>query len=431
MAKTTTTTTTTTTRLHGDEMAAPIATGAMKRRLLGSISFSGAGFLGCYHMGAASALLGQGYLVRPGDCPSIDGQEDASYPALKSPPILTGVSAGSIVSAALSAGVRPDDGMDTLLQISRRTREKGGALDVLRPGFSLVDQVEDLLLLSMKRALGGTGESASDYDKELWTKRIAGGKLLRIGLTDYRLFTPAGVVRDIPEAYRYVDQYRDVDDAVAVCILSSYIPGATGTLRGAQCPMNASVRNSWARVFEMERLGYVKDGKTGKPVLKAAELESDEPGDLHYWDGGLADIFPTIDDDTLIVSPINGHYTNPSISPSISKLVDQQSSTEVGGDRAGGTAFNERTNQTFNDETAPKTEQDLTSMILQRAMDMIPKMVQGHARASFGLNAQNADTIRRMMWSSDDAVLQERFRSGYDDAMRCLREKDLLTTYRG
>ena len=111
--------------------------------------------------------------------------------------------------------------------------------------------------------------------------------------------------------------------------------------------------------------------------------------------------------------------------------MDQQSSTEVGGDRAVGTAFNERTNQTFNDETAPKTEQDLTSMILQRAMDMIPKMVQGHARASFGLNAQNADTIRRMMWSSDDAVLQERFRSGYDDAMRCLREKDLLTTYQG
>jgi hypothetical protein len=140
-------------------------------------------------------------------------------------------------------------------------------------------------------------------------------------------------------------------------------------------------------------------------------------GDLHYWDGGLADIFPTIDDDTLIVSPINGHYANPSISPSISDLE--------------GTAFNERTNQTFNDETAPKTEQDLTSMILQRAMDMLPKTVQGHARASFGLNAQNADTIRRMMWSSDDAVLQERFRSGYDDAMRFLREKDLLTTYRG
>ena len=409
-----------------DEMAAPtlVATGATKRRLLGSISFSGAGFLGCYHMGAASALLGQGYLVRPGDCPSVDGQEDASYPALKSPPILTGVSAGSIVSAALSAGVRPDDGMDTLLQIAKRTREKGGALDVLKPGFSLVDQVEDLLLLSMKRALGGTGERASDYDKELWTKRIAGGKLLRIGLTDYRLFTPAGVARDIPEAYRYVDQYRDVDDAVAVCILSSYIPGATGTLRGAQCPMNESVRNSWARVFMMEQLGYVKDGKTGKPVVKAAEPVSDEPGDLHYWDGGLADVFPTIDDDTLIVSPINGHYTNPSISPSVSEQVDQQSSTEVGGDRTVGSALNDET-------AAPKTEQDLTSTILQRAMDMIPKTVQGHARASFGLNAQNAETIRRMMWSSDDAVLQERFRSGYDDAMRFLREKDLLTTYRG
>lgn len=416
-------------------MAAPTlprVNGATKRRLLDSISFSGAGFLGCYHMGAASALLGQGYLLRPGDCPAPIEKDVASsavvpstssatsYPALKAPPILTGVSAGSIVSAALSAGVRPDDGMDTLLQIAKRTRDKGGSLDVLRPGFSLVDQVEDLLLLNMKRALGGTGDAASDYDKELWMKRIAGGRLLRIGLTDYRLFTPAGVARDIPEAYRYVDQYRDVDDAVAACILSSYIPGATGTLRGAQCPMNASVRNSWARVFEMKRLGYVKDGKTGQAVTST---ETDEPGDLYYWDGGLADVFPTIDDDTLIVSPINGHYTNPSISPSMSADMDQQSSSP---------ALNERTNAPPpNDGTTQKVERDLTSTILQRALDMIPTTVQGHARASFGLNAQNADTLRRMMWSSDDTVLEERYKSGYDDAMRFLREKDLLTTYKG
>lgn len=406
----------------------PRVTGATKRRLLDSISFSGAGFLGCYHMGAAAALAHQGYLLRPGDCPAPIDENAASavvpptssatpYPALKAPPILTGVSAGSIVSAALSAGVRPDDGMDTLLQIAKRTRDKGGSLDVLRPGFSLVDQVEDLLLLNMKRALGGTGEAASDYDKELWTKRIAGGRLLRIGLTDYRLFTPAGVARDVPEAYRYVDQYRDVDDAVAACILSSYIPGATGTLRGAQCPMNASVRNSWARVHAMERLGYVKDGRTGQAVTST---ETDEPGDLYYWDGGLADVFPTIDDDTLIVSPINGHYTNPSISPSMPADMDQQSS-----------ALNERTNALPNGGTTQKVEQDLTSMIMQRALDIIPTTVKGHARASFGLNAQNADTLRRMMWSSDDTVLEERYKSGYDDAVRFLREKDLLTTYRG
>ena len=388
-------------------------------------------------MGAASALLGQGYLLRPGDCPAppLDENDDgassavppstsssaAPYPAFRAPPILTGVSAGSIVSAALSAGVRPDDGMDTLLQIAKRTRDKGGSLDVLRPGFSLVDQVEDLLLLNMKRALGGTGEAASDYDKELWTKRIAGGRLLRIGLTDYRLFSPARVTRDVPEAYRYIDQYRDVDDAVAACILSSYIPGATGTLRGAQCPMNASVRNSWARVHSMEKMGYVKDGRTGRAVTST---KTDEPGDLYYWDGGLADVFPTIDDNTLIVSPINGHYTNPSISPSlpVDISMDQHSSPEV----------NDESNAPPpNGGTAQKVQQDLTSMILQRALDMIPTTVQGHARASFGLNAQNAETLRRMMWSSDDAVLEERYKSGYDDAMRYLREEDLLTTYRG
>ena len=427
-------------------MATPTlrVTGATKRRLLDSISFSGAGFLGCSHMGAASALLGQGYLLRPGDSPLLDedvasvvnepssSSATSSYPALKAPPILTGVSAGSIVSAALSAGVRTDDGMDTLLQIAKRTRDKGGSLDVLRPGFSLVDQVEDLLLLNMKRALGGTGESASDYDKELWTKRIAGGRLLRIGLTDYRLLTPGGVARDVPEAYRYIDQYRDVDDAVAACILSSYIPGATGTLRGAQCPMNTSVRDSWARVHAMESLGYVKDGKTGQPIRSTASAESDEAEktrDLYYWDGGLADVFPTIDEETLIVSPINGHYTNPSISPSMPDI-DQEPSLEIAArDR---TAFNERTNQALpNDGTTQIVGQAFASLILQRALGMIPTTVQGHAKASFGLNAQNADTLRRMMWSSDDAILEERYKSGHDDAMRFLREKDLLTTYRG
>ena len=100
--------------------------------------------------------------------------------------------------------------------------------------------------------------------------------------------------------------------------------------------------------------------------------------------------------------------------------MDQQSS-----------ALNERTNVPPNVGTTEKVEQDLTSMILQRALDMIPTTVQGHARVSFGLNAQNADTLRRMMWSSDDTVLEERYKSGYDDAVRFLREKDLLTTYRG
>mmetsp|Transcript_3962 Transcript_3962/g.9076 ORF Transcript_3962/g.9076 Transcript_3962/m.9076 type:complete len:406 (+) Transcript_3962:72-1289(+) len=394
---------------------------------LASISFSGAGFLGCYHMGAAACLLDQGYLLCPDDIPRNEGENSSigasspSYPAITSPPILTGVSAGSIVSAALSAGVTPDTGMSTVIEIAQRTRDKGGTLDILRPGFSLVDQVEDLLRMNMKRALGGTGNAADDYDRELFLKRIRGGRNLRIGLTDKRKLPIPGVIRDLPEAYRYIDQYRDVDDVVAACVLSSYIPGITGTLRGATCPMNDAVKRSWGRVHEMERLGYVKDGITGQQVAGTA---TDEPSDLYYWDGGLADVFPTIDDSTVIVSPINGKYSNPSISPPWDRLSEDGENQVLTGSK--GDVGN------VPPTSLGKTgrEDAFTDLIIKRSLAIFPLTVQAHALASLGINTENAETLFRMMWSSDSEVLEERFRCGFDDAHRFLEEKSLLRTFR-
>lgn len=389
---------------------------------LSSISFSGAGFLGCYHMGAAAVLLKHGYLVGPGEFPPNDSS--SSSPASLSaadvpPPILTGVSAGSLVSIAVSAGVEPDTGMNVILEVAKRTRKLGGALDILRPGFSLVDQLHDLLLLNVRRALGGTGETATDYDRNLFLRRIEGGRLLRIGLTDKREFSPNGVVKDIPEAYRFVDRYRDVEDAVAASILSSYIPGITGTLKGAACPFNDAVKKSWERIFEMEQLGFIKDGKTGLPVSAGNGKQVGE-GDhmplpeLHYWDGGLADIFPTIDDETIIVSPINGVYKNLSISPSLPGRFEEELATKSQGPLTG---------------EHKSANEDEGGLKVKFPASIIPQTVQAHTRAQLGVNVENAESLFRMMWSSDDAVLEERFRNGYDDANKFLSERSMLRLF--
>ena len=92
---------------------------------IASISFSGAGFLGCYHVGAAACLLRHGYLIAPGEVATSN---------LKPPPILLGASAGALTCAGLVAGVSTEESMDFIHQMARKTREYGGVLDVFRPG---------------------------------------------------------------------------------------------------------------------------------------------------------------------------------------------------------------------------------------------------------------------------------------------------------
>ena len=97
------------------------ANGASSSRIA-SIGFSGSGFLACYHLGVAKCFLEHGYLNY--------GQKKIGGFG----PRLTGVSGGALIAAAVAAGVDPEVGMQTTLAVAQKTRQKGGYLDVFRPG---------------------------------------------------------------------------------------------------------------------------------------------------------------------------------------------------------------------------------------------------------------------------------------------------------
>eukprot|EP00568_Trieres_chinensis_P010255 CAMPEP_0183296618 /NCGR_PEP_ID=MMETSP0160_2-20130417/4092_1 /TAXON_ID=2839 ORGANISM="Odontella Sinensis, Strain Grunow 1884" /NCGR_SAMPLE_ID=MMETSP0160_2 /ASSEMBLY_ACC=CAM_ASM_000250 /LENGTH=429 /DNA_ID=CAMNT_0025458249 /DNA_START=32 /DNA_END=1321 /DNA_ORIENTATION=+ len=357
---------------------------------IGSVSFSGAGFLGSYHTGVASCLVKHGILPGTDWLPPPLGTDDAGRRAA---PILTGVSAGSIVCAALSAGVDiENDGMPVVLEAARKTRALAWrSLDVLTPGFSLVDQIETPMLQLMRRALGGSGDGDDDYDVELLQRRTGGGRWIRLGLTDRRKLKLTDLHIGGDYAYFYVDKFRGVEDILAACILSSYIPGLTGTASGSNDPKNGAVRRAWDRMKDMERLGFVKDGLTGKPVVMGQDGDEKdgarEEENSYYIDGGLADLCPTIDDETVLVTPLNGFYKpNPSISPKLPGF----------------------------DES--KADKKPLSIPMHKCIDM-------------AINAQNADALRRMIRSSEDEVLEQWFRHGFDDALRFLKKGDLLNVH--
>ena len=266
-----------------------------------SYGFSGAGFLGCYHVGVASCLRRHGHLPHPSSDATHGG--GGSSP----PPRLTGVSAGSMIAASIALGVDPDpDGMEVVLEASRRTREMSTLyLDALTPGLSLVDNVEGPLRRAMARALGGYCDidgTIRDVDPILFRRRVPDGSL-RIGLTHRDGLLSMSDRDRYLDSYRYVESYRDVEDVVSCCMLSSYIPGLTGPLhamdnvlpaflRGLMGGRNdvrdvttvgeragvgyggadgTSTRNdacirAGARLNEMTNVGLVRHGTTGRPV---------------------------------------------------------------------------------------------------------------------------------------------------------------------
>mmetsp|Transcript_7328 Transcript_7328/g.10382 ORF Transcript_7328/g.10382 Transcript_7328/m.10382 type:complete len:392 (+) Transcript_7328:42-1217(+) len=344
-----------------------------------SFGFSGAGFLVSYHIGVAACLMEHGHLLHPKATVASDGA-----------PLLTGVSGGALIASAISTGILPEDGMNCVLVVAKKTKEKCGVLDCLKPGFSLIDEMEEVFTREMKFALGGSRESnGDDYDRELLQRRIQGGKLMRIGLTDRRVFPPTSTNE---KAYFYVDQYRDVDDIVAASILSSYIPGATGPALGSKDGSNHAVKRASARLSEMEELGFVKN-ITGNPVVVSQENKNknggkDEETREYYWDGGLVNVFPIVDDNTVVISPMSGEFhPHPSISPAPQKS---------------------------NDEKEPSST---------------PTYLRINHRAAIHLNTYNAVAFRRMILSSDDTALQQRFSHGYDDAKRFLDKNSLTTVH--
>ena len=378
-----------------------------------SFGLSGAGFLGSYHVGAVACLFKHGLVPDPRVDPPVEAM-----------PRITGVSAGSMVAAATFAGVEPEeDGMNVVLTAARKTRELTSkqtrlpisvSLDVFTPGFSLIDVVEEPFREALAKSLGGycekddSGVRIRDVDPELFSRRFPKGRL-RIGLTDRRellLPLPLPISRQLSSSYKYVDDFRDLEDVVSCAMLSSYIPGVTGrfnvqdkipltTLSTSESATDdrsdVSVR-SGRRLEEMEREGLVKHGTSGEPVSNFAGACQTSQNN-NYWDGGIADLFPTFDGNTTIVSPISGKFDhNPAICP---ELLPPPSKDP------GGAGFLYRAIQPYLPDE--------------------PITVRHCAKSELGLTSGNVKSAIQMIFSSSDDELFSKFKEGYDDASRFIR----------
>jgi len=388
---------------------------------LPSIGFSGAGFLGCYHLGVADCLLKHSILLGPLQ----------KIPSSSQHPILLGASAGAIVAASICAGVRAEDGMNIVLEIRRRVKAQGGALDVLYPGVSLIDHVRELVLPAIQQAVGN--------DEELLIRRISNGRL-RIALTrksSYSLYgwapLPASLVlsrtqkiiskdaAQVSNAYCYVDSYRSIEEVVSACILSSYIPGLTGPARGVDDATNKAVRDATHAILQLVELGAVKDGATDE-ALSLSDLSpttnesvSNTLDATHktitpsssllepFLDGGLSCVWPTVDNSTIIVCPIRANFDpNPAIFPELES-----------GD--------------ITDKSSTLDEDGLLRKIKTIfAMRDIAATFHGK---KVHIASDNAETLFRMMFSSSKTILEERFQHGYNDAHRFLKERSMLNVY--
>ena len=172
----------------------------------------------------------------------------------------------------------------------------------------------------------------NDVDEEFALRRIDHGRLLRIGLTDSRAFPR---FRGNPDAYVYVDHYNSLEEILAACILSSYIPGLTGPIVPTTWGRNGAVLRANEMLENMMEKGYIKNvlgypvhtnAHLTDPVAAAGPSASNHASvrttnNVRFWDGGLANLFPIIDNDTCVITPLTGRFINPSISPSPLQIV--------------------------------------------------------------------------------------------------------------
>ena len=283
-----------------------------------------------YHLGVAQCLIDRQYFPL---------QEERR-------PRLVGVSAGALVSAALHANISPREGLELTLLVARKARN-AGRLDAFQPGFSLIDVVDQYFSPRLRENL----------KESSLLSQINRYKLLRIGLTDRRVFPPLG---QNPRAFCYVEEFRSVEDVIAACILSSYIPGVTGPVNG-QTP---AVRKSRAVLHEMLDEGYVKQGLTGEPVRVASKQDREVA-----WDGGLVNAFPFIDEKTVIVCPLAASITHhATINPAIG------------------------------------------------SQSPVQRYYQVSQNVRLHMTAENLINFRRITVSSSDDILKEKFEQGYRNA---------------
>jgi hypothetical protein len=360
-------------------------------RQISSIGFSGSGFMVCYHLGVAQCLSKHGILSIPYSL-----AQDARSELI----VMTGVSGGALTIAALAAGVAMDDAMQAVLNVNATCRNSAGPLDVLQPRFSLIDICEEQI---RKLVMAATQRNSEETLRLINEKRS-----VRIGLTDRRR---VAVLRRIirnnnnnnkdkfkdssdhqDDAYLYVDQYRNVEDLIAASIVSSYVPGITGPLRGRNDPNNSALARATLRLEEMMALGYVKQGVTGAPIFAPNIKDTIEEDNIlrmksrlfdreMFWDGGLVNLFPLIDRGTVIVSPLAADFKhNASITPAIEY-----------------------------------SEKQLTA---------VPAL-KVNSNARIHVTVENTLTLRCMMFSSEDSVLEAKFLQGYENATEFLKKSGM------
>lgn len=211
------------------------------------ISLSGAGFLGAWHLGVATALK---------DAGALEGTE------------IAGASAGALVGASIVTNVELQHARDVLRDLALRTRSQ--PMGMLTPGFSLVSVVREALDLHLP----------SD------AHRLATGRL-HVALTSLR---PEDFGQTCHKA-----AFASRDELIDAVCASSDIPGLTGTLRApaADASADASAASSAGATAALP----ASTARLLQEFLRRRDV-----------DGGLFDIFPDpwCDGDTVFVSPFAG-----------------------------------------------------------------------------------------------------------------------------
>lgn len=344
-----------------------------------SLSFCGAGFMGVYHVGVAACLQKYGCLP---NYSSNNAYDDAvNKMSASSIQKLTGVSAGSLVSAAIAMGVSMDDSMNVLMELSRHARKHNQVMGCLSPGYSLLDELYRLMKPVVYDALAGG-------DEELFVRRVRPGNL-RVGFTDVGAFVGAvrasvmsgGAAlgdqsqgglngssnRYIQEGYRYVDEFHTIDELLCSTMISSYIPGVTAPqVFRNNADENSVVKKSLKMLETSFQLRIKNDNGD---VVEYESVKGRRK--LNLIDGGIVNMFPIFDSNTTIVSIFSGDYGNKNhISPS--EVIDSNS-----------------------------------------ALSALSDPISGY---KINLTKFNADMLRGMILNSSDEEIEQKYKQGWADA---------------
>jgi hypothetical protein len=209
--------------------------------------------------------------------------------------------------------------------------------------------------------------------------------------------------------------------------------GSDGSMKSERRE-NDTVHRSGSRLRDMESNGLVRHGQTGLPTQQPIIHDNQETPDqgvknntaassslssTDFWDGGIVDVFPTFDDKTIIIAPVNGQFINPAICPIHSP--EWNLAQEEEGD--GGTV------SMMQEPIMHK----LSPLYLQAVIrsKLIPTTFRHCHKAQLGLNTKNAKAALKMIFSSDDEELYRIFAEGYDDAKRFLNESGQLRVFTG